>query len=324
MTIPSISFVTVNFNSGAKACALIDSIRRHAINAEIIVVDNASSDNSRTLLDAVAGNDLKCVYNARNLGYGKANNIGVAAARAPMVVLVNPDAVFSAGVELDSYFCGQLADPAVGAVAPRIVYPDGSLQPNFANRYNSIRTFIAQLFSLGKLYRFIKSRGWGAKLAEKAGTMLFGAAGREYANRFDTAGPLDTCAWVSGACIAMKKATFDAVGGFDDTFFLYSEDEDLCRRIRALGLRIRYAPTLTLVHEVGGTDATKRAVGQLGWGEFHRIHSGLMYLHKYNVGNWISLKMAYTAAVLVRLIGGLYVMFSPIRSARLMWLLVKL
>jgi len=324
MTLPAISFVTVNFNSGAKACALIDSIRRYAVNAEIVVVDNASSDNSRELLDSVAGPDLHCIYNDRNLGYGKANNIGVAAARAPVVVLVNPDAVFSAGIELDSYFCGQLADSTVGAVAPRILYPDGSLQPNFANRYNSIRTFIAQLFSLGKLYRLIKSRGWGAKLAEKAGTVLFGAAGREYANRFDAVSASDACAWVSGACIGMRKTTFDAVGGFDDTFFLYSEDEDLCRRIRALGLKICYAPTLTLVHEVGGTDAVKRSVGQLGWGEFHRIQSGLMYLKKYNVGNWISLKMAYTAAVLLRLIGGLYIMFSPLRSARLILSLVKI
>ncbi len=323
MTVPSISFVTVNFNSGTKTCTLIDSIRRHAVGAEIIVVDNASSDNSRALLDAVAGRDLQCVYNGQNLGYGKANNIGVAAAKASVIVLVNPDAVFSAGDELGNFFSAQLADPAVGVVAPRIVYPDGSLQPNFANRYTSIQTFIAQLFSLGKLYRFIKSRGWGAKLAEKLGAALFGAAGREYANRFDAARASDACAWVSGACIGMRKTTFDAVHGFDDAFFLYSEDEDLCRRIRGLGLTVRYAPALTVVHEVGGTDTVKRSAGQLGWGEYHKIHSGLMYLRKYNAGGWISTKLAYTTAVLLRLIGGLYVVFSPVRSARLMWLLFK-
>jgi GT2 family glycosyltransferase len=324
MTAPTISFVTVNFNSGAKTCALIDSIRRHAVDAEIIVVDNASSDNTRALLDAAAGADLRCIYNDKNLGYGKANNIGVSAAKAPLVVLVNPDAVFLPNAEINSYFQKKLSDLAVGALAPKIVYPDGSPQPNFANRYTSIQTFIAQLFSLGKLYRFIKSRGWGSRLAEKLGAALFGAAGREYTNRFDAVSASDACAWVSGACLGMRKSTFDAVGGFDDKFFLYSEDEDLCRRIRERGLTICYDPALTLVHEVGGTDIVKRSAGQLGWGEFHKIYSGLMYLRKYNVSSWFSIKMAYTTAVLLRLIGGLYVMFSPIRSVRLVWLLLKI
>lgn len=323
MNTPKVSFVTVNFNSGKKACALINSIRSSAKNFEIIVVDNASSDNSRELLERVSGNDLRCIYNVENIGYGQANNIGASEAIADIIVMINPDAIFRPGFVIDEFFIVNLADFNVGLVAPQIIYPDGTPQPNFAHRYSSIQTFVPQLLSLGKIFRWLRSRGIGVWLAGILGQWLFGTAGREYLNRFEAAKSSQSCAWVSGACIGMRKDTFMRVGGFDDRFFLYSEDEDLCRRVNTIPLMIRYDPSLSIVHEVGGTHTNRNKFGYLGWGDLHRIHSGLLYLSKYRSNGWPIIKITYCAATTIRLIVGLYIFVSPMQSIRLLCRLVK-
>lgn len=319
-----ISFITVNFNSGDKVCALIDSIRSNAKEYEIIVVDNASSDNSRDLFDRISGHDLRCIYNSENVGYGQANNIGVKEAVTEIIVLINPDAFFRANFSINDFFIRNLNELNVGMVAPLIIYPDGTPQPNFAHRYSSIQTFVPQLLSLGKFFRWLRSHGVGVKLAEILGQGLFGTAGSEYLNRFGAVSERQSCAWVSGACIGMRKSTFAQLGGFDDRFFLYSEDEDLCRRVKAISLIVQYDPSLSIVHEVGGTHTHRSQVGHLGWGELHRLQSGLTYLSKYRSDNWRMTKFIYVGVATIRLFFGFYFFISPLKSIRLFIRLLKI
>jgi GT2 family glycosyltransferase len=320
----TISFIIVNYNSGEKTCKLIESIRKSGMICQIIVVDNASVDSSRGLLNEIRGKDLHCIYNEENLGYGCANNIGVAVAVAEVIVLVNPDVVFVEPLEeIESFFVDGLNKQEIGMIAPKIIYPNGNPQPNYANQYSTLQTYIPQLFSLGKIYSYFRKNKIIYKILTVAGKILAGRAGKEYVRRLSLVNQQQSCAWVSGACIAMKKDVFKRVNGFDDAFFLYSEDEDLCRRVKKLDLLILYSPELQIVHEVGGTHSKACGVGMLDAVDTIRIESCLVYLRKYTETGWLRVKYGYIFVVAVRMVFGLYVFVSPRKSLSLLNRLLK-
>jgi len=224
-----ISAVVVNYNAAGHLADCVRSLRADGAD-EIIVVDNASTDGSH---DAVTDADpaVRWVETGRNLGFGRAANRGVVAATNDLVAIMNPDAVVEPGA-VKALADVLDADPAIGVVGPRVENPDGSWYP-------SARTFPSLRDALGHAF------------------LHYVSPDNRFSRRYklldwdhDTARDVD---WVSGTFMLARRSAFDSVGGFDEAFFMYVEDVDLCWRLHAAGWRIRYEPSARVVHAIGAS-----------------------------------------------------------------------
>jgi N-acetylglucosaminyl-diphospho-decaprenol L-rhamnosyltransferase len=224
-----LAVVIVNYESGAALHRCLTGLKRQGP-GQVVVVDNGSTDGS---LDRVRQDmpDVVVVEPGTNLGYGSAANRGVAATDAPYVLVANPDLEVALGA-LSILTAALEEDPRTAVVGPLIRTPQG-------NRYPSARRF--------------------PSLPDAAGHAVLGIVAPR--NRFtrtyqrsdlDTAGPgTREVDWVSGACFAVRRRAFDEVGGFDESYFMYAEEVDLCWRLHQRGWRVLYAPAAEVVHVQG-------------------------------------------------------------------------
>ncbi len=197
--------------------------------ANVIVVDNASSDRT---LEKASSFPVRVEALQANKGFAYANNVGAALGSAPFVLFLNPDATIDQP-SLERLMDTLAAEPRAALAAPRIVNLDGSLALSL-RRFPRVRSTYAQALFLHRL--FAKS-SWSDEVV------------RGY-SAYDTPGSPE---WVSGACMLVRRAILEQVGGWDSGFFLYCEDIDLCRRLRAAGFDIRFVPDATVVHEGGAS-----------------------------------------------------------------------
>ena len=231
---PDLSVIVVNWNTGDLLRRCVASIVAAApqIAYEIIVVDNASSDRS---LDALREEPLaracalRIVENADNRGFGAANNQAFALSQAPFVLLLNPDTVMTSGA-IEALMAVLRGDPAAAACGPRIVNPDGSLQVSvWRNPPAAWEIVLSSLW----LYRLIPSR--------LRGEMLLGPHW-PHDRRRDV--PM-----LSGAALMVRRAAIDAVGGFDERFHMYAEDNEWCARMVRGGWRLIFEPDAVIRHD---------------------------------------------------------------------------
>jgi GT2 family glycosyltransferase len=250
---PLVSALIVSYNVKD---LLLDSLQAFFSSSddpvEAVVVDNASRDGSA---DAVAERfpDVKLVRQSRNVGYGKANNIGLQECEGRFILLLNPDVTVSEGS------VGRLADfllvrPDVGAVGPRLLRPEG--MPDLAARrgFPTPATAFYRLAGLSKA--FPKSRRFNR--------YNMGFLPDSEVHEIDAG---------TGACLLLRRAAIDRVGFFDPDYFMYGEDLDLCYRLRLGGWKIYYVPTATAVHLKGAStrQATKRML--------YEFHSAMWTFH---------------------------------------------
>ena len=236
---PELAAVIVDYNAGPQLRTALQSIADEMAGRswEAIVIDNASTETSSDIVAEFAP-QARIVRNAVNVGFGRGINQGVAASSAPLVLLMNPDcrlergAVAALRAELDGH-------PQCAIVGPRVLDPDGSEQGNARGDPDMLTGLFGRTSPLRRLLP-------SSALAQRN---VLTRDGR------------DSMAvdWVSGACMLVRRAAFDEVGGFDPRYFLYWEDADLCRRLRSRGYEIRYAPSATAVHQVGQSSRTARA-----------------------------------------------------------------
>ena len=221
--------VIVNYESGPALLRCVDDWRSDGA-TEVVIVDNGSDDGS---VDRVRTRypDLEIVVPGRNLGYGAAANRGVAVTDTPTVLVCNPDLEVRPGTlaALDR----ALADhPSWALVGPLIRNPDG-------DRYPSARRF--------------------PSLIDAGGHALLGIFAPD--NRFtrsyqhhelDDVGedPVEVD-WVSGACFLVRRSAFEQVGGFDEAYFMYLEEVDLCWRLARAGWSAGYVPVAQVTHRQG-------------------------------------------------------------------------
>ena len=228
MTAGSVAAVVVNYNAGAHLVACLASLAANGIDV-IIVVDNGSVDDSRQVTEAAGAIWLPT---GGNLGYGRAANRGAVtpAARAADYLLVcNPDVEVDAGA-VAALVTSLQADPGLGLVGPRLSNVDGSLYP-------SARTFPDLLDAIGHgLLGMVAPRNRFTRRYRLLDWDHGGAA------RVD---------WVSGACFVARRQAWDAVGGFDPSYFMYLEDVDLCWRLGRAGWAIGYEPAPAVTHVQG-------------------------------------------------------------------------
>ncbi len=230
--------VVVNFRSGSMLTDCVDALIADgsAGTPEIVVVDNGSEDGSVDTLRSRYP-DVPVLRPGANLGYARAANLGIAATVAPIVSVFNPDAFVapgSAGAVLDAF----RSDLAVAVVGPKITNPDGSVYP-------SARTAPGAGVAVGH-----------AVLGSVAPRNRFTVAYRQLDADPSASRDVD---WVSGAALWFRRTALDAVGGWDERFFFFFEDVDVCRSIGASGGRIRYEPAAEVVHVVGTSRAARPA-----------------------------------------------------------------
>ncbi len=213
---------------------------------DVVLADNGSTDGSveRAAQGDGAGPGVRLLRTGGNLGYGRAANLGASGATTPWVVVANPDVEWAPG-SLDALLEAGDRWPRAGCLGPAIRTPDGQLYP-------SARAFP----SLGRgtghalLGPFWPGNPWTRSYRAETGRPEEGTAG-----------------WLSGSCMLLRRAAFEAVGGFDPAYFMYCEDMDLCRRLGEAGWQNVYAPDAVVTHT--GGHATRRAAGAM-LAEHHR------------------------------------------------------
>jgi hypothetical protein len=195
---------------------------------EIIVVDNASTDGSLEMLHADFS-QITLIANRENRGFPAANNQGIAAAHGRYVLLLNPDTRVLEGA-LTKLVDFIEAHPDVGLVGPQLLHPDGRVQSS-RRRFPTLATL------------FLEST-WLEPWTPDA--LLDHYYFRDQPD--DVVLDVD---WVTGAAMLVRHETIQQVGGMDESFFMYSEELDWCRRIKAAGWRVVYQPAAQIVHHVG-------------------------------------------------------------------------
>ncbi len=233
MTTATVSAVVVSFNSRHCLPECVRSLRSESV-ADVVVVDNASSDGSVEAMLA-SDPDVTVVATGANLGYGSGANRGVEVAAGDHLLLLNPDTVVEPGT-VKALSEALDRDPGLAAVGPRIENVDGTLYP-------SVRSFPDLWVAGGHAFLGLV---WPANPFTRRYRMLDWDHGR-------AAPDVD---WVSGACMLVRRSAFEVVGGFDEAYFMYVEDVDLCWRLGRAGWRIGYEPSGRVVHTLGGSSRT--------------------------------------------------------------------
>jgi len=193
---------------------------------ETVVADNGSTDGSIELVRAKFA-EMRLIVDERNRGYGAAANLAIASCAAPAILLLNSDTEIEPGAvpALGRYLAEH---PAAAIVGPRIVNPDGSLQPSTLANPSAADMLMGDT-GLHLLVR---------RLPAVRERFL-----RTWAHDRARAVP-----WVTGAALAIRRDAFEAVGGFDERYFMYYEEADLCRRLAHAGYETHFAPVTTVVH----------------------------------------------------------------------------
>ena len=217
----------VNHDAGEALLQCVRSLRDEGI-CEVVVVDNASSDGSPDALVA-ADPDVRMLRTGANLGYGAGANRGLAFIGSAMVLVSNPDVAVHRGA-IDALEEVLLADETLAIAGPRIEEPDGA-------RYPSARRFPSYFDAAGH-----------ALLGQLAPRNRF--TRRYKMEDLDASGPTEVD-WVSGACFLTRKRVLSELEGFDESYFMYAEDVDLCWRARRAGWGVVYVPGAVVTHLQG-------------------------------------------------------------------------
>ncbi len=195
---------------------------------EIIVVDNASTDGSSALAREFP--EVRWLQNEENVGFTRANNQALAVSRGRYVCFLNPDTVVQPGA-LSTLVHFMDAHPDVGIAGPQLRYPDGTLQPS-RYRFPSVLTALMESTPLAWVW---PNNPWN----------------RRYHCADCPTDKVHDVDWLNGACLVVRREVLAQVGGFDEVFFMYSEELDLCRRAKAQGWRVMYIPQAVVIHHEG-------------------------------------------------------------------------
>ena len=233
-----LSIIIVNYNVKEFLQNLLHSISKSSlkISREIIIVDNASNDGSVEFISEKFP-EVNLIANNKNLGFSKANNIGLKPAAGKYILLINPDTLVSEDTfEKMIHFFEE--NPQVGLAGCKILNPDGTLQLACRRSFPGPWTSFCKVTGLSNL--FPQSR-------------IFAQYNLTYLD------PDQTCEVdaVSGSFMMFRKDVYEKIGGLDENFFMYGEDLDFCYRVQKSGFKVFYIHSTQIIHYKG--ESTKRS-----------------------------------------------------------------
>lgn len=251
--IVSVIIVTHNSASHIKVC-LESLLNKLPKDSETIVVDNDSSDDTVSIIKEFKS--VKLIESKENLGFGKGVNQAAKNASGEYFFIQNPDTkITDNAIEKLLEFA---RDKEFGIIAPQLIKPEGGIQESVTN--------------LPTIWNAIKEFYLGIKHSYS-----------QYVPDTDEAIEVEC---VYGAVMLIKKSIFEKLRGFDEKYFMYFEDLDLCRRIKEMGQKIYYLPFIKIYHEVGGT--IKKDSPSLRW--LHnsaKIYHGIFYYYLLYLILWL-------------------------------------
>lgn len=273
----SVSVVVVNHNTGASLDTCILRALQQA--SEVIVVDNASTDGSVAVQNAVKSEGrLKLALNMQNLGFSVACNMGAALASGKYLLFLNPDCRIEPGA-LGRMFSALEHDREIGMVGGFLSNPDGSEQPGGRRAVPTPwRSFV---------------RAFGHSPFRDRWPRLF--ASYDLCAQPLPAGPVEVEA-VSGACMLVRREAFEAVGPLDEGYFMHCEDLDWCMRFRQMNWKVVFVPGAKFVHYIGACSRARPV-----FVEWHK-HKGMVTFYRKFFSHQYPgpLLLAVIAAVWVR------------------------
>lgn len=233
---PDLSVIYVNWNTSHLLLKSIDSLKDAILdlNYDIWVVDNASTDNSVSLLHA-AHPEVNLIQNHTNAGFARANNQAMQAAKGRFFLLINTDAFPEPGAIRQMAILAQ-NQPQAGIIGAQLFNPDGSFQASYVDFPNLTQEFL-MLTSLGR-------RIYGPSYPNHSPNP------DEAAHRVD---------YVQGACMLVRRQAYEQAGGLDEGYFMYSEEVDWCFSMRSAGWEVWYQPNACITH-IGSASSKTRIV----------------------------------------------------------------
>ena len=226
----------VNYNTRDLLRDCLQSVSKETQD-EIVVIDNASSDGSAGMVSTEFPS-VRLLENRENTGYGAAANRAINSCAADTVLLLNSDTRLQAGaIQAISRYFDFHGNAAV--VGPRIVNPDGTFQTSSFHNPTPLHIFLylTNLYKHIQLFPILRRRSlqaWSLNTAERV-------------------------PWVIGAAFGIRREAFEAVGGFDESFFMYFEEVDLCNRLARAGWEVHFAPITEVIH-LGGASTQQNKV----------------------------------------------------------------
>ena len=252
---PLIRVVVVTYSPGECLASFLSSLAAATTTPyEVVLADNGSTDGAP---EAAAAAGLgRLLRTGGNLGYGGAANVGVRQTSAPWLVVANPDIEWAPG-SLDAMIAATARWPDGGAFGPAIETPQGDLYPS-ARGFPSLRRGVGHAL-LGWWW---PRNPWTAAYRQEQSDPVEGPTG-----------------WLSGSCLLLRRTAFEAVGGFDESYFMFCEDLDLCDRLSQAGWRSVYVPGALVMH-VGGHSWRRAPARML----YHHHRSTYRYLSRKYAG----------------------------------------
>ncbi len=245
---PDLSVILVSFNDRKHLEKCLQSLKGFPleVDLEIVTVDNNSSDGSPDLIKNKFP-EVKLLCASENLGFAKACNLGILASSGEFVLFLNSDTI--AEVQALSVLLDEMKrNPSIGAVGPALLSEQGTYQVSFGKRVDFFSEFIQKGFF--NLY---------------------------YAKKLKSDKKVREVGWLSAACLLVRRKALEEAGCFDENYFLYFEDIDLCYKIRQEGWTLRFCPQVQISH-IGGTSTS--AVKNSS--RYHYRKSQIYFYRKHN------------------------------------------
>jgi N-acetylglucosaminyl-diphospho-decaprenol L-rhamnosyltransferase len=270
-----LSCIIVNYkNSGPlKDClaSLYQTVQ--GLEFEVIIVDNSENDPGLQPLKELYPK-AQFISNSSNVGFSKANNQAGKIGQGNVLIFLNPDTILP-DQSINSMYRYFRSHTETGALGPKVVNPDGSLQYS-CRRYPTLWTGLFNRYSiLSQLFP-------GNRFTS------------QYLMRDFDHNEIRPVDWLSGCCLMVSKSTFDISHGFDENYFLFNEDVDLCRTINQAGKEVIYFPEAKVIHQVSTSNSktTARVIIQrhLGMMHYFKKHHGGNLLTRGVINFFISLR----------------------------------
>ena len=287
----NLSCIIVNYYNSTPLENCLESVYRtlQRVSFEVIIVDNSQDDPGIVSIKQ-SYPKIQYIQSPTNLGFAKANNLAVRSAKGENLLFLNPDTI------LTDQAIGKLlehlkSNPDIGALGPKVLNTDGSLQYS-CRRFPTLMTGFFNRYSL--LSRWFPDNPYSVRYMMKD---------------FDHNETRDVD-WLSGCCLMVPRAIFEKAGGFDEHYFLFNEDVDLCRAIHQIGFKVMYFPSAKITHHISTSNSKVPARIII------KRHHGMKHYYEKHHGKNPLTKMVVNFAITLRCLSQLaFNIFKETRGA---------